>query len=823
MDEFPQNSESPPPSPRQSRALPIIGGVLLLVCAVLAAFWYFSPTEAIVEFHLSDPKAAVRWQIDGKDFMPPVDFIAKLPEGNHVLVITGEDYEDEKITFHAKNGAREIVKVLLRQKPIDPAVLAQRERDRLEKAARLRNEGQALLDAGKPEQALVKMDEALAVDAISGEGWYRRALIGHALKKHAQALQDAEEALKKSGPAAKIHTLRTLVFLDQKDYGAIIQAAEEALKADPKAWAVFAPRGDARLHQGEYAKAIADYSMAIQGKPGDTLALANRGLAYGYLGQWEKSANDLQAALKNMKNPAAAYLLSEVQALRGNLEAAQKTRADAVAAQPNLRNRLLPIFPLPPPKVAKEVSAANQAKSADLLKKALAAFANGYKDNAMEVVEEAIALDEFNAAAVALRGAIHWLYEDKVKAQLDSDKAIKLDTASWRAYLTRANMWGEAEPDKTIADATVAVALADKDPGGWTRRAIGYKNKHEYQQAVADCQAALKLDANDRTALKQLGYLHAILGDYDKALVHYDKYLTLVPKNDPRAYWYREAVHLKKEDRPKADLDRKKIVELDDDLAGENPLVWPEPKKFPGAVLTKDQLANLDQLVQQAQAAVKKQDWTAALGAADSILKIEPTDLKGFEIKAKAALMTNNNEACLDACKRGREIDPTNAAFYALAGAAHTNKPANLEAAIADFSVALRLRPDALTYRGRAQAFFNRGDYAPARADFDAAVNLDKNLPGLLKARTAALIRLGDYEKALIDLDAVLKNEPKDSGLRWQQADLLEKIGNQVDAADSRALAQKLDPEGKTRVALPALPAGRRPATVIPPFTLENN
>lgn len=97
----------------------------------------------------------------------------------------------------------------------------------------------------------------------------------------------------------------------------------------------------------------------------------------------------------------------------------------------------------------------------------------------------------------------------------------------------------------------------------------------------------------------------------------------------------------------------------------------------------------------------------------------------------------------------------------------------DLNSAIADFGVAVRLSPTAATYSNRGLAHLKKQDYDNAIADFAEAVRLDQNGPDYNEAihldPTYALAYIGraiawadkhDYEKAIADYNEAIRFDP---------------------------------------------------------------
>ncbi len=84
------------------------------------------------------------------------------------------------------------------------------------------------------------------------------------------------------------------------------------------------------------------------------------------------------------------------------------------------------------------------------------------------------------------------------------------------------------------------------------------------------------------------------------------------------------------------------------------------------------------------------------------------------------------------------------------------------DGAVADYTDALRLRPDAEVYRARGRARAGQGDGAGAVEDFSEALRGNPEDAAALRERGAAHARLGNHERAAADYGAALGHDPHD-------------------------------------------------------------
>jgi tetratricopeptide (TPR) repeat protein len=89
--------------------------------------------------------------------------------------------------------------------------------------------------------------------------------------------------------------------------------------------------------------------------------------------------------------------------------------------------------------------------------------------------------------------------------------------------------------DDAIADYDAAIRLNPNDSRAYGNRGLTYGDKGDYDRAIADFSEAIRLDPNNADAYNGRGIAHGHQGDYDRAISDYDEALRLQP-NGAGAY-----------------------------------------------------------------------------------------------------------------------------------------------------------------------------------------------------------------------------------------------------------------------------------------------
>jgi serine/threonine protein kinase len=190
----------------------------------------------------------------------------------------------------------------------------------------------------------------------------------------------------------------------------------------------------------------------------------------------------------------------------------------------------------------------------------------------------------------------------------------------------------------------------------------------QYEEAIQNYDAALRLDPKDAMAYDRRGLAKGELGQYEEAIRDFDKAIRLDPK-DARAYNNRGIA--------KADLGR----------------------------------------------------HADAIEDFDEALRLDPQYVAAYTNRGLAKFNLGRHAHAIKDYDAAIRLDPKDAMAYYARGAAKFNLGRHADA-IEDFEEAIRLDPkDATAYYGRAMAKFEKGDIEGACADRRKALEIEPSLP----------------------------------------------------------------------------------------------
>lgn len=116
-------------------------------------------------------------------------------------------------------------------------------------------------------------------------------------------------------------------------------------------------------------------------------------------------------------------------------------------------------------------------------------------------------------------------------AAIDSGKISGGNLA--QLYVNRSSEWtGKGNYDQAITDATAALKISPGMHQAHHQRGVAWANKGDFDRAIADFDAALLLKPNDPVVHHARAVEYAVKGDYPRAIADFDAALRLDPKSD---------------------------------------------------------------------------------------------------------------------------------------------------------------------------------------------------------------------------------------------------------------------------------------------------
>ena len=297
-----------------------------------------------------------------------------------------------------------------------------------------------------------------------------------------------------------------------------------------------------------------------------------------------------------------------------------------------------------------------------------------------------------------------------------------------------AHKQGRGEYEEALADYEAAVALAPRSPEALAGRGWARLQLHRYLDARRDFDAALALDGEDTLALAGRGRVRALSYDLPGAFDDLDRALALDP-DLPEAHVARGFAAMRPDARrlDEAAASFERALELQPDLP--------------------------DALVGRALLAVHRGEPRQGLADCARVMKAHPEHPLACATSGMLQLAAGGNIG-LDQLARAHDRAPASCEIglmhaYALAGAGR------LDEAAAEYDRQLEAGPDRFfPLMGRGMVALARRAFGDAVEAFTAALDAVPASGFALAHRGMARLELGDATAALDDLEAAMRCGP---------------------------------------------------------------
>lgn len=162
----------------------------------------------------------------------------------------------------------------------------------------------ALLQEGRPEEALAEIDQALKLNPQLNQARLLRAETLRQLGRHAEAEADLQQA-DPSSPCSQLMALA--LQMEQGNYAGALTTCDAALQADPSQSLLWAIKAEAHAKQGDYTQAALAYTELLRLEPDNIEARYQRGIQYRKLGEFDRAIADYDECLRREPDSSDIY------------------------------------------------------------------------------------------------------------------------------------------------------------------------------------------------------------------------------------------------------------------------------------------------------------------------------------------------------------------------------------------------------------------------------------------------------------------------------------------------------------------------------------
>ncbi|MFN0157003.1 MAG: tetratricopeptide repeat protein [Bacteroidota bacterium] len=247
-------------------------------------------------------------------------------------------------------------------------------------------------------------------------------------------------------------------------------------------------------------------------------------------------------------------------------------------------------------------------------------------------------------------------------------------------------------------------------------RAAAHDRLNEPEDALLYASMAMKIDPSHVDSHRVAGNAWSDKGDYDRAIVEYNKAIELDP-NSSVIYYNRAISYDDKEDYDRAIADYSKAIELKSDF--------------------------VDAFTNRGICYAKKRDYGLAIADFSKAIELEP-EAEAYYNRGNTYIDSADYDLAISDFNKAIELTPGYVRAYNNRGVAFRKKKA-YEAAIANFKKAIELEPnDALFQRNLGDTLFALGKYTEALAAYESAVKLKPKSAFYQSLRDKVKAKLGE-------------------------------------------------------------------------------
>ena len=364
-----------------------------------------------------------------------------------------------------------------------------------------------LANAGHSENALQICDRLISSDlwrrerkTIKAEIHYVRAVAKQKLKNLEGAIADCQAAQELDPKNTVLPALFGSIYCLAERFSDAKPYLDRAIELNPKDVIAYVNRSAVNSRLGNSEEALKDCQMALQLDPANTTALINAANAHLLLGKFAEAVNDSERALQLDSHCTKAYLNRAIAQMR------------------------------------------------------LGKVSESFKD-----LDSAIDIDGRSASTYVVRAGLFIESKNPEQALLDCDRALAIDAKSGAAWMNKGTALKVLKRFEDSIQAYEVALETIRSDSELAKCHINFSTVYtsigDANAAIAQCNAALSIDAGNAMAFNNRAWIKAHLGNFAEAFEDINQSFALRSDN-AAAFGTRGLVHFcfNRFDEAKSDL-----------------------------------------------------------------------------------------------------------------------------------------------------------------------------------------------------------------------------------------------------------------------------
>ncbi len=399
--------------------------------------------------------------------------------------------------------------------------------------------------------------------------------------------------------------------------------------------------------------------------------------------------------------------------------------------------------------------------------------AQGKNQEAMSCYVKAIDLEPKFAKAYANIGGIYAQQQQWQQAIAAYQKAIEIEP-NVAGFYNNLGKVAQASGNSALANKCRYQALklepSQAKPEDFLNLGNSLLHQGQMQEAIACYQSAIKLDSSFAVAYQNLGEVYAQLGNLNEAL---------------NCYRQANQLHLGKRGGESSPTSAVTSVSASPNTVGTiNPAIFNVGDTLVSATASQNQQETASAYLDQAQSAIKAQNWQQAIELCQQALRIKPDSDVAYKILGNAMQSTGQVNQAAQCYHQALKLQPNFPEVHANLGSLYAQHE-QWQQAISHYQAAIAAKPDFIgAYRNLEKILTNMGRLAEAAECHYRLLRLEQDRTSAADLTNTGndLWKHGKVELAIAAHQEAIQKDPNFVGAYFNLANILSQQGKLAEA-----------------------------------------